>query len=121
MKHLARTFICSGVLALTVLLAACGSSSSGSGSGKLDIAFLPKAVNNPYFDAAADGGKKAAGELSGTFKQVGPTNASAAEQVVAGRFVPRPQAVQATLELGDGVGHAGIPVPTTAGCAAVPV
>ena len=78
MKHLARTFICSGVLALTVLLAACGSS-SGSGSGKLDIAFLPKAVNNPYFDAAADGGKKAAGELSGTFKQVGPTNANAAE------------------------------------------
>jgi rhamnose transport system substrate-binding protein len=80
-KHLARTFICSGVLALTVLLAACGSSSSGSGSGKLDIAFLPKQVNNPYFDAAADGGKKAAGELSGTFKQVGPSTASAAEQV----------------------------------------
>jgi rhamnose transport system substrate-binding protein len=80
-KHLARTLLGSAVLVLTLVLAACGGSSSGSGSAKLDIAFLPKAINNPYFDAAAEGAKKAAGELSGTFKQVGPSNASAAEQV----------------------------------------
>jgi rhamnose transport system substrate-binding protein len=59
------------------------SSSSGSGgsSSSLNVAFLPKAVNNPYFDTAATGGKTAATELKGTFKQVGPSTASASDQV----------------------------------------
>ena len=47
----------------------------------LNIVFIPKAVNNPYFDAAAAGGKKAADELGGQFTQIGPNNAVAAEQI----------------------------------------
>lgn len=58
-----------------------GSSNSSSGSSTLNVAFLPKAINNPYFDTAANGGKTAATELKGTFKQVGPSTASASDQV----------------------------------------
>jgi rhamnose transport system substrate-binding protein len=47
----------------------------------LNVVFIPKAVNNPYFDAAAAGGKKAADELGGQFTQIGPNNAVAAEQI----------------------------------------
>jgi rhamnose transport system substrate-binding protein len=47
----------------------------------LNVVFIPKAVNNPYFDAAAEGGKKAAAELGGQFTQIGPNNAVAAEQI----------------------------------------
>src|SRR5260221_8245531 len=83
-KHLARTLFVSALLVLTLILAGCGSTTSGGGGtngAKLDVAFLPKAINNPYFDAAAGGGKKAAAELKGTFKQVGPSQANAADQV----------------------------------------
>ena len=84
MKHRARILLGSTILVLTVILAACGGSATGGGGtngAKLDIAFLPKAINNPYFDSAAVGGKKAAAELKGTFKQVGPSQANAADQV----------------------------------------
>jgi rhamnose transport system substrate-binding protein len=65
-----------------LVLAACGSSTGGSSSAaKLSVAFLPKQINNPYFDTAAAGGKKAAQELGGTFTQVGPSSANAAAQV----------------------------------------
>lgn len=47
----------------------------------LNVVFIPKAVNNPYFDAAAEGGKKAAAELGGKFTQIGPNNAIASEQI----------------------------------------
>ena len=43
--------------------------------------FIPKQVNNPYFDAAATGAQTAADQLCGEFSQVGPQNANAAEQV----------------------------------------
>ena len=49
--------------------------------GTLSVAFLPKAVNNPYFDTAATGAQKAAAELGGQFKQVGPSTATGAAQV----------------------------------------
>jgi len=71
-------------LSLAVLLmTACGGSSTPSGTATvtLNIAFLPKAVNNPYFDVAASGGQEAATALSGTFKQVGPSDATGAAQV----------------------------------------
>lgn len=64
-----------------LVLAACGTTSGGSTSTKLSVAFLPKQINNPYFDTAAAGGKKAATELGGTFTQVGPSTANAAAQV----------------------------------------
>jgi rhamnose transport system substrate-binding protein len=82
-----------GLIVLTIFtLASCGgggsSSSTGStpnatssSSSSLTIAFLPKQINNPYFDTAASGGKEAATALSGQFQQVGPSSANAAAQV----------------------------------------
>jgi rhamnose transport system substrate-binding protein len=71
-----------------LLLAGCGGgTTTGTGAGtpssgsNLNVVFLPKAVNNPYFDTAASGGTRAAKELNGSFKQVGPSTASASEQV----------------------------------------
>jgi rhamnose transport system substrate-binding protein len=96
MKKLFHTLAPGFIMLLVFILASCGggstgstggSSSGGSSSGgnsggqPLNVTFLPKAINNPYFDSAASGGKSAAGELKGTFKQVGPSTASASEQV----------------------------------------
>jgi rhamnose transport system substrate-binding protein len=73
---------------ILLLLAACGGTASTGGStptsgtgSNLNIVFLPKAINNPYFDTAASGGQLAATALSGQFKQVGPSSANAAAQV----------------------------------------
>jgi rhamnose transport system substrate-binding protein len=63
------------------LVACGGSSGGGGGTTALNIAFLPKAVNNPYFDVAASGGQEAATALSGQFKQVGPSEATGAAQI----------------------------------------
>jgi rhamnose transport system substrate-binding protein len=71
-------------LAVTVsvgLAAAAFVPSAGMAQGALNVAFLPKAVNNPYFDTAANGARKAASELGGQFKQVGPSEATGAAQV----------------------------------------
>lgn len=90
-------------LVLAVGLSACGGttreSSAGSGSGGgaptagasadpnapiqegLQIAFLPKQLNNPYSDIEAGGGEVAVGELKGEYKLVGPNDASASSQV----------------------------------------
>ena len=90
MKKLFQTLGSGLLLCMLLLLAACGSTSTtGNGGGgstsnssnKLNIVFLPKAINNPYFDTAATGGQQAAKELGGSFKQVGPSTASAADQV----------------------------------------
>ncbi len=81
MKLHSRTTFSVIAVSLVLLLAACGGSSSGGTSAKLNIAFLPKQVDNPYFDSAASGGKKAATELNGTFSQTGPSAANAAAQV----------------------------------------
>ena len=82
-----------GLIVLTIFtLAACGGSGSStttgstpsatsSSSSSLTIAFLPKQINNPYFDTAASGGKEAATALNGQFQQVGPSSANAAAQV----------------------------------------
>jgi rhamnose transport system substrate-binding protein len=72
------------VSVMAVLLAACGSSGTTGASSSgvtLNIAFLPKQVNNPYFDVAAAGGQEAATALGGQFKQVGPSEATGAAQV----------------------------------------
>jgi rhamnose transport system substrate-binding protein len=88
---------------VALLLAACGttgqSPSGGGGTaseapesqaptseapgpgGDLNVVFIPKAVNNPYFDAAAEGAQRAADELSGEFTQIGPQNATPDEQI----------------------------------------
>ncbi|WNV84615.1 rhamnose ABC transporter substrate-binding protein [Umezawaea sp. Da 62-37] len=47
----------------------------------LKIAFLPKQLNNPYSDIEVSGGKAAVDEIKGTYKLVGPNDASASSQV----------------------------------------
>lgn len=88
MRKLFRTLSLGFAVLALVLLTACGGgggSAAGStptaGAASLNIAFLPKAINNPYFDTAASGGKLAAKDLNGSFNQVGPSTASAAAQV----------------------------------------
>lgn len=55
---------------------AASTAPSPSAAAALDVVFIPKNLNNPYFDAAAEGAEKAAGELGGTFKQIGPNLAT---------------------------------------------
>jgi rhamnose transport system substrate-binding protein len=90
-KKLFQTLGLGSLVFVMVLLAACGGGGtsgtggstpgSSSSSSKLNIVFLPKQINNPYFDTAASGGEQAAKELGGQFKQVGPSSANAAAQV----------------------------------------
>jgi rhamnose transport system substrate-binding protein len=68
-------------LAASLGLLAGALAPAASAQGALNVAFLPKAVNNPYFDTAATGAQKAAAELGGQFKQVGPSEATGAAQV----------------------------------------
>jgi rhamnose transport system substrate-binding protein len=72
-----------------------GQGSGGAGSGApaatadpsaptregLQIAFLPKQLNNPYSDVETGGGEAAVSELKGEYKLVGPNDASASSQV----------------------------------------
>ncbi|MDG4826216.1 rhamnose ABC transporter substrate-binding protein [Asanoa sp. WMMD1127] len=83
--------------ALTLALGACaedggGDAGSGTDSGGgnssgtikegLKIAFLPKQVNNPYFETSDNkGGKSAVEEFKGQFSQTGPSEASPSAQV----------------------------------------
>lgn len=87
--------------AMVLTTAACGgttrgseeaSSSGGNDAGAsadpdaeipadLQIAFLPKQVNNPYFDVAAAGAESAVGEIDGELNVTGPSEASASSQV----------------------------------------
>ncbi|GAC1566035.1 MAG: rhamnose ABC transporter substrate-binding protein [Ktedonobacteraceae bacterium] len=90
MKKLFQTLGIGFMVCTLLILAGCGGSTNTGGNtggtttssgNNLNIVFLPKAINNPYFDTAATGGMQAAKELNGTFKQVGPSTASAADQV----------------------------------------
>ncbi|HEV7898316.1 MAG TPA: rhamnose ABC transporter substrate-binding protein [Planosporangium sp.] len=84
-----------GAAVAALVLAACGgttrSSTNGSSSGPaargpanpnarvksgLKIAYLPKAVNNPYFTTADTGGKRAVEALGGQYKEVGTASAT---------------------------------------------
>ena len=83
------------VLAATALaLGACaddsgsdtGSGDTGNASGTiksgLKVAFLPKQVNNPYFNTSDNkGGKVAVEEFKGTYSETGPSEASPSAQV----------------------------------------
>jgi rhamnose transport system substrate-binding protein len=76
------------VASLALVTSACGGSSSGGASGgsggsggDISVTFLPKNLGNPYFDTSDKGGKTAVGEFGGTFKEVGPDQASPDAQV----------------------------------------
>lgn len=47
----------------------------------LELAYLPKQVNNPYFTTAASGAQEAAGEIGATLEETGPSDANASSQV----------------------------------------
>src|SRR3954464_11606929 len=65
--------------------AATKESTSGGGGGQikegLKIAFLPKQINNPYFTTSDKGGEDAVTALKGSYKRVGPSDATASSQV----------------------------------------
>jgi len=88
----ARFVALAAVAVLGLGLAACaddksdgGSPAAGASGGikkGLKIAFLPKQVNNPYFDTSDNkGGKVAVGEFGGVYSETGPTEASPSAQV----------------------------------------
>jgi len=89
----ARAGVLAALLSLTFIAAACTDDSTGNGTAApsagattikegLKIAFLPKQVNNPYFDTSDNkGGKVAVGEFKGNYSQTGPSEASASAQV----------------------------------------
>ncbi len=79
LRHLALSIAASTSLAAVAI--APVAAEPGQQAGGLNVAFLPKQVNNPYFDTAATGAQKAAAELGGQFKQVGPSTATGAAQV----------------------------------------
>ncbi|HEX8918617.1 MAG TPA: rhamnose ABC transporter substrate-binding protein [Chloroflexota bacterium] len=66
------------LLGMSAILPAVAPQSHAAG---YSIAFLPKAIGNPYFDTAFNGGKMAAASSGDTVKQVGPTAADASGQV----------------------------------------
>ncbi|HEU4423782.1 MAG TPA: rhamnose ABC transporter substrate-binding protein [Pilimelia sp.] len=90
-----RVIASAALLALAFGATACaddsGSDSGNTGGGAttgntiksgLKIAFLPKQVNNPYFDTSDNkGGKVAVEEFKGTYSQTGPSEASPSAQV----------------------------------------
>src|SRR3954467_11750064 len=63
--------------------AATATAAAGGGSIKegLKIAFLPKQINNPYFTISDKGGEDAVNAVKGTYKRVGPSDATASSQV----------------------------------------
>ena len=88
------------VAALVLGTAACGGTTRGEDEGgdtgaeatasanpdaeipaDLAVAILPKQVNNPYFDIAAQGAETAVGEFEGELNVTGPSEASASSQV----------------------------------------
>ena len=76
------------VMALAVSLTGCSSDDAAAPEGGADkggenisVTFLPKSLGNPYFDTSNAGGKKAVEEFGGTYKEVGPTEATPTSQV----------------------------------------
>lgn len=89
-----RTTAATAGLALTISLVAAGCSAgsddggsdgaddgSDGAAGSYDIAFLPKNLGNPYFEASDAAAQSAVEGFGGTFKEVGPTEATADGQV----------------------------------------
>jgi rhamnose transport system substrate-binding protein len=87
----ARVIALAALAALAFSTAACADNSApsdtpGGSTGQikegLKIAFLPKQVNNPYFDTSDNkGGKVAVVEFKGVYSEVGPSEASPSAQV----------------------------------------
>lgn len=68
-------------LAVSLTVAAAGCSGGAGDDGGYDIAFLPKNLGNPYFEASDKAAEKAVKGFGGSFKEVGPSEATADGQV----------------------------------------
>ena len=79
--HRRRLAILAGAPLILALSAALPAAAPRSQAAGYTIAFLPKAIGNPYFDTAFAGAKQAAKANGDTVKQVGPTAADASGQV----------------------------------------
>ena len=75
MKYLMGTAIVAGLMAL---------SATGAAADKLTLALVPKNMNNPFFDQARDGCKKAEAESNGAFEcmYIGPGEHGGGEEQV---------------------------------------
>jgi rhamnose transport system substrate-binding protein len=80
-RYLAATLASVALAASASVSVLAGSSHVRRAAKPLNIVFLPKQVNNPYFDTAAQGAREAAARLHGSFRQVGPSQATGAAQV----------------------------------------
>ena len=67
--------------AATAAASAAASAPASAAAGGSNIVFIPKAINNPYFDAAAAAAKKAAETLGGKFEQIGGSDSKAEVQI----------------------------------------
>src|SRR3954462_4657307 len=77
--------IAAPILALALLMAACGTKEApggqpGGSTGQATVAFVPKLVGIPYFEAMKAGGDEAAKKLGVKFIYQGDTTADAAKQ-----------------------------------------
>lgn len=60
---------------------AAGPATPATPAGGLKISVLPKAINNPYFDASFEGAKKACEEIKAECEYVGPSESTGAAQL----------------------------------------
>ncbi|MGH8428900.1 MAG: substrate-binding domain-containing protein, partial [Solimonas sp.] len=76
MKYLMGTAIVAGLMAL--------GAAGASAQDKLTLALVPKNMNNPFFDQARDGCKKAESESNGAFEcmYIGPGEHGGGEEQV---------------------------------------
>jgi rhamnose transport system substrate-binding protein len=65
----------------TAAASTAASAPASAAAGGSNIVFIPKAINNPYFDAAAKGAKDAAATLGGKFEQIGGSDSKAELQI----------------------------------------
>jgi rhamnose transport system substrate-binding protein len=106
-KSMWRLALAGQILAISVLIAACGDDSSSGGGGgggssseKPSVAFIPKSTDQPYFAAVGVGAQDAAKELGGDYKQVGTAAPSVPDQVrLIGSLAQRRQPVIAVSAL----------------------
>lgn len=76
-----KMIACVALAAAALALTGCTQkSASGSGSGQIKIAFVPKLQGIPYFEAMNTGGKQAAAKLGVQWIYSGPTTADPAAQ-----------------------------------------
>ncbi len=79
--HLNRRILLTALPAVMMMAVITPSITPAATASSYTIAFLPKAIGNPYFDTAFKGAKQAAKKNGDKVIQVGPTTADASQQV----------------------------------------